>query len=173
MPADIPALGRLIACAIWLILATIYSGPACAAAVVAIGASNTYGEGVRRGSDFPAQLEVLLKEKGFAVKVKNAGISGATTGRMLKELENFLDDDTRVVIFQPGSNDKRKGFEEHTKDHIHKIEHKLRKRGIETVYLSSKEIRKYPHADKHHLTPEGYRMLAEALLPQVMSALRK
>jgi len=171
MAADASAIRRVIA--VWFALAWLYSGPASAAAVVAIGASNTYGEGVPRGSDFPSQLEVLLKEKGFAVEVKNAGISGATTGRMLKELENFLDADTKVVIFQPGSNDKRKGVEEHTKDHIRKIEHKLRKRGIQIVFIGKDAFAKYPHASKLHLTAEGYRMFAEALLPQVMSALKK
>ena len=39
------------------------------AIVVALGASNTYGEGVARGEDYPAQLEALLRARGHNVSV--------------------------------------------------------------------------------------------------------
>ena len=54
--------------------------------IVALGASQTYGRGVARSEAYPAQLEALLRAKGRAVRVINAGINGNTTGAMLQRL---------------------------------------------------------------------------------------
>ena len=51
--------------------------------VVALGASHTFGKGVNRGQDYPAQLQNLLTQKGFEVQVINSGVNGQTTGKML------------------------------------------------------------------------------------------
>jgi acyl-CoA thioesterase-1 len=44
--------------------------------VVALGASHTFGKGVSRGQDYPAQLQNLLTQKGLEVQVINAGVNG-------------------------------------------------------------------------------------------------
>ena len=77
--------------------------------VVALGASHTFGKGVSRGQDYPAQLENLLTQKGFEVQVINSGVNGQTTGEMLERLKASVPPNTAVVILQPGGNDKRKG----------------------------------------------------------------
>ena len=52
------------------------------------------------------------------------------------------------------------------------IEKRLRARGIGVVMLENSALRGLPHqADGQHLTPEGYRMLAESLVSQVAGAL--
>ena len=38
-----------------------------AATVVALGASNTYGKGVQRDQAYPAQLEAVLRSRGYSV----------------------------------------------------------------------------------------------------------
>ncbi|MBV9150897.1 MAG: esterase, partial [Alphaproteobacteria bacterium] len=52
---------------------------AARAQVVALGASNTVGMGVRPQEAYPAQLEAMLRAKGYNGRVVNAGISGDTT----------------------------------------------------------------------------------------------
>ena len=145
------------------------TGSVHAATVVALGASNTYGKGVSRGEDYPAQLEALLRARGLNVDIINAGINGDTTAGMLARLDNDVPDGTRVVILQPGGNDQRKGSADATAD----IRRRLSAMRIKVVMLPNSMLRGKPHqADRMHLTPEGYRMLAKELAGRVAAALR-
>ena len=54
-----------------------------AAQGVAIGDSATEGTGVGAGEAYPAQLESLLRAKGYHVSVRNAGVIGDTTAMIL------------------------------------------------------------------------------------------
>ena len=53
--------------------------------VVALGASHTFGKGVNRGQDYPAQLQNLLSQKGSEAQVINAGSKRAADVLTLKE----------------------------------------------------------------------------------------
>jgi acyl-CoA thioesterase-1 len=153
--------------AIALLLA---SGIANAATVVALGASNTFGKGVSRSQAYPAQLEALLRARGISVHVVNAGINGNTTGEMLARLNSAVPRGTSVVILQPGGNDRRKGVTDQTAA----IESRLSAMGVKLVMLDNGMLHGLPHQpDGQHLTPEGYHMLAEALVGQVAAALGK
>ena len=144
---------------------------ACAATVVALGASNTYGKGVARNQAFPAQLEAILRAKGLNVRVINAGINGDTTGGMLRRL-GAVPKGARVVILQPGGNDRRKGTEADRAASIAEIQSQLKGRGIRLIMLENNMLHGLPHQpDGQHLTPEGYRLLAESLAAQVASAI--
>lgn len=145
------------------------------AEVVALGASNTYGKGVQRGEDFPAQLEQLIRAKGVAVTVANAGINGDTTAGMLWRFDSVIAADTKVIVLQPGGNDRHKGFNaEDTKANVAAIKEKCAARHINVVMITNSKFPGLPHqADDVHLTPDGYRMLARELLPQVLVALRR
>jgi acyl-CoA thioesterase I len=148
------------------------AGRAEEATIVALGASNTYGKGVARAEAYPAQLEALLRAKGHAVRVINAGINGDTTSGMLNRLDQAVPSGTRIVILQPGGNDQRKGESSQTGGNVAAIEGRLKVRGIRVVMLPNATLGRFPHqSDGQHLTPEGYRMLAQALLPQVAAAL--
>ncbi|MGJ4931356.1 GDSL-type esterase/lipase family protein [Bradyrhizobium sp. HKCCYLS2038] len=145
-----------------------------AAEVVALGASNTYGKGVNRGEDFPAQLEAMLRGKGVQVSVANAGINGDTTGGMLSRFDGAVDGSTRVLVLQPGGNDARRGVGDQRAGNVSAIMAKAAQRRIKVVMVENGMLRGLPHqVDGQHLTPDGYRMLAAALLPRVMSGLRK
>jgi hypothetical protein len=78
---------------------TLSFAPA-AAQVVALGASNTEGRGVAGSAAWPAQLERMLRAKGYNVQVKNAGVSGDDTRRMLGRLNSTVPEGTRVVILE-------------------------------------------------------------------------
>jgi acyl-CoA thioesterase-1 len=136
-----------------------------AATIVALGASNTYGKGVARNQAYPAQLEAILRARGANVHVVNAGINRDTTEGMLRRLDSAVPNGTSAVILQPGGhNDTRTG----SPDVSAEIQSRLRARGIPVVMLHNQILRGLPRQpDGRHLTPEGYRMLAEAIAPQV------
>jgi acyl-CoA thioesterase-1 len=145
-------------------------GVAHAATVVALGASNTTGLGVSPSQAYPAQLETMLRARGFDVNVINAGISGDTTGGMIARLESAVPKRTSVVILQPGGNDLRKGTPNYTAE----LRSRLSAMGVKVIMLPNGMFRGKPHQpDGIHLTPEGYHMIAQQLVGPVASALRK
>lgn len=141
-----------------------------AATVVALGASNTAGKGVSPDEAYPAQLQTMLRARGVDVNVVNAGISGDTTAGMVARLESAVPKGTRVVILQPGGNDRRKGMPNYTAE----LQNRLRAMGVKVVMLPNGMFLGKPHQpDGVHLTPEGYHMLAQQLVGPVTGALRK
>ena len=80
------------------------------AQIVALGASSTAGFGVGASSSFPAQLERILRARGRPMSVRNAGVSGDTTGGMLARLPSAVPKGTTIVILQIAGNDAMKGM---------------------------------------------------------------
>lgn len=151
-----------------LLLASRAPAQAAEKLVVALGASQTYGKGVARDRAYPAQLEQLLRLEGIDVRVINSGVNGETTGSMLQRLEESVPAGTRVVIFQPGGNDKRKGAGDERASNIAVIKKCLAARGIAVVMMENKVFRNYPRqADGQHLTPAGYHSLAQSLVAKI------
>ena len=68
------------------------------AQIVAFGASNVAGAGVEASQAWPAQLEALLQAKGYHVHVLNAGITGDTTGNMLKRVDSSIPNGTKIDL---------------------------------------------------------------------------
>jgi acyl-CoA thioesterase-1 len=92
---------------------------------------------------------------------------------MLNRLDRAVAPGTRVVILQPGGNDGRKGVGEQVEGNLAAINSRLSARGIKVIMAANSLNRGLPHqADGQHLTAEGYRMLATALLPEVESSIR-
>ena len=172
--------GSLIRCARSFFLPVIFccflgAGGVPAAAetlIVAIGASSTAGRGVSTEDAYPAQLEGMLRAKGRAVRVANAGINGDTSSGMLSRLDRDVPDGARVVILQTGTNDA--GDDGHD-ENIAKVIARLKARAIKIVPLRTSMMRglrkDFSQPDGHHLTPEGYKILASRLLPLVEQAL--
>jgi acyl-CoA thioesterase I len=121
---------------ILLILALIFASPLEAAVlnIVAIGASNTSGFGVGPEAAYPAQLAVLLRKKGIAAKVTNAGVNGDTTAGMLRRLDSAVPRGTNLVVLQPGGNDLRFGFsKEQRAANVAAMVKRLRARNIRVI----------------------------------------
>jgi acyl-CoA thioesterase I len=157
-----------------LILLGLATPAAAADTIVALGASNTYGKGVARGQDYPAQLEAMLKARGHDARVINAGINGDTTAGMASRLESSVPAGTRVVVLQPGGNDRRRGEAAGREGNIGAMVSRLRARGVKVVMLERPLAGMGPQLlqpDGMHLTPEGYQRLAARVLPQVMAQL--
>ena len=152
--------------------------------IVCYGGSNTYGRGVSRTDAYPAQLEAILRAKGYDVSVKNEGVNGQTTSDELRNLNSAVPDGTAIVIFQPGGNDRVKGG--NTEENSVAIVKNLLDRTIDVIFSGPPAKRKYVQSlnistvdeishqvpdelqrDKQHLTPKGYHIVAENLLPVV------
>ena len=150
--------------------------------IVALGASNTYGSGrgrtnggVPSSQAYPAQLQALLRARGVAAHVTNAGIPGDTTGGMLARLDSAVPEGTRVVIFQPGGNDMRRGQGASRAGNIAEIKRRLAARHIKVVMLDhigqiAPKGTKDP--DGQHFNAQGHAAFAAWLAPKVMAAAR-
>ncbi len=142
--------------------------------IVAIGASNTHGWYVGNRGAYPAKLEALLKAKGIDAQVTNAGVPVDTTAGMLKRIDSDVPKGTDIVILQPGGNDKRFLMsKEQRAANIAEMERHLRNRSIKVIVYDDDIPLRYYALDLIHLTGEGHAMIAAALLPRVMQAIRR
>jgi acyl-CoA thioesterase-1 len=143
--------------------------------IVALGASNTQGWGVLPAQSYPAQLQILLEARAIEATVLNAGIAGDTTGGMLARLDRAVPSGTDLVILQPGTNDERMGLTADRSPNIEKIRSALAARNTKLLVIENSVLDALPRSelrdDGLHFTPSGYAILAERILPQVISAL--
>ncbi len=168
------------------------AGTASAAPVdiVAIGASNTEGIYVPRNQSYPAQLEAMLRQKGYDVRVRNAGVAGNTTADILRRVNSAVPRGTEIVIFAPPvGNDMAKTGTGSTDANIGATIERVKQRGANVAYLSLVRggraiARQYglPYcefppqpeltSEGIHYTAEGYRRMARAAMPCVEQFLK-
>lgn len=102
--------------------------------IVAIGASNTTGFGVGEQNAYPAVLQALLRKKGIAANVINAGVNGDVTSGMLRRIDAAVPKGTDIVVLQPGGNDLRFfGTKAARTANIAAMVKRLRARGIRVI----------------------------------------
>ena len=77
--------------------------------LVAFGDSLTTGLGLPQAEAFPARLAKALKQKGLAVDVADAGVSGDTASAGLARLDWSIPEGTDAVIVELGANDALRG----------------------------------------------------------------
>ncbi len=148
------------------------STASASAQVVALGASNTLGWGVSDGQSYPAQLQAMLQAKGSSLRVSNQGVPGNTTGEMLSRLANAVPDGTRIVILQFGTNDARMNSLQprvkRTSQRSWKYFASEGSREIQVDEMMDAALRDgLAQSDGIHLTAEGYRRVAAALLASI------
>lgn len=155
-----------------LILATVAPIWAAPIHIVAIGASSTAGMRVGVGAAYPAQLEAMLRAKGYDVTVQNEGVSGTTSLDMIGRAES-VSSDTRLVLLQIAySNDGKHGITAaQTAANRNTIIQQLRARNIRVIlvdrHVSSDELA----MDGRHPNASGQQTIAARLLPQVIAAI--
>jgi acyl-CoA thioesterase-1 len=99
--------------------------------------------------------------------VINAGVNGDTPRGMLGRMDSAVPTGTKVVILQPGTNAV-------DPEAVSQIRARLTARHVQVIMLEDAGRMvpaRYHQADGQHLTPEGYRIVATRLLPQVLHAL--
>ena len=143
--------------------------------IVALGASNTAGYGIAPELAFPAVLQSLLQARGFAVRMLNAGIPGHTTAQMLARLERDVPRETRLMLFQPGSNDDRIGVPYGVRAaNIRTITDQLTARGVKVLRVAAAFDAARPgnlQPDGVHYTVAGHDLIARLLVDQVVAVL--
>ena len=79
--------------------------------LLALGDSLTAGYGLAQAESFAAQLERALRDRGHAVRVINAGVSGDTSAGGRSRLDWALADDPHVALVALGANDGLRGLD--------------------------------------------------------------
>ena len=172
-----PSLKYFVCAILALAAACCLVGAPAEAQVVAFGASNTAGYGVSASEAYPAQLETMLRARGYSVNVINAGVSGDGTQQMLARIDYAIPAGTRVVILDVGGglwNNWRLGVDRaQGPADIATMKAKLTARHIKIIDLHTNYDvpTQFLQSDHLHLTPEGHRLDASRLLPSVIDAL--
>src|SRR5436190_4403586 len=122
----------------WLIAALAFGATAAPAGqplrIVVLGDSLVAGLGIKPSEAFPAQLERALKERGHAVEVINAGVSGDTTAGGLDRVGWAVPERTGAVILELGANDALRGLDPaRAKANLDKIVTMLKAGGAEVL----------------------------------------
>jgi acyl-CoA thioesterase-1 len=78
--------------------------------ILAFGDSLTAGYGLEPSEAFPVRLEARLKKDGYAVEVRNAGVSGDTTSGGVARLDWTISDRPDLVLLELGANDALRGI---------------------------------------------------------------
>jgi acyl-CoA thioesterase-1 len=170
------------------LLATTSVAPADPIHIVAFGDSATAGWLVRHDEAYPAQLEALLRKKGYDVAVANEGISGDTIEGALRRFDQAIAPGTQIAIVEFGTNDLRRGASMQTvRSRLSGLIRPLRARriGVLVVGLGGLDLAdvarangalyaqwklpagKYRARDGQHFNAEGYKIVIERMLPQV------
>ena len=99
--------------------------------LVVLGDSLVAGYGLDAGQAFPERLQAALREKGHAVVIVNAGVSGDTSAGGLERLDWSVPDDTQAAIVELGANDALRGLDPATtRANLDAIVTRLKERGI-------------------------------------------
>ncbi len=126
--------------------------------IVAFGDSNTYGQGLPRGEDWPSKLEALLKAKGHDVRVINAGVSGNTTVDALNRVDSAVAAGTDIAIVTFGVNDARRGVPPATiGKNLLEIVSRIKSRGTQVILCGRRAP--FPHG----YDIEGYRTTIQGI----------
>ncbi|MEX0332370.1 MAG: arylesterase [Puniceicoccaceae bacterium] len=97
-------------CLIISTLLCILAGTASAEErIVCLGDSLTAGYGLEPEQAYPSILESLLTERGRAVTVVNAGVSGDTSAGGLRRLGWIMQQEIDVLVIALGANDALRG----------------------------------------------------------------
>lgn len=127
--------------------------------IVAFGDSLTEGYRLPRKQAFPAKLEAALRDKGHAVEVVNAGVSGDTTAAGLARMAWAVPDGTNAVILELGANDALRGLPpKATRANLDKILTSFDQRGIPVLLAGMRAPRNWG---------DGYSAEFDAIFPEL------
>jgi acyl-CoA thioesterase I len=133
---NVQRLARAIAIVLvfWLGIASPAGAAERPVKIVALGDSLTAGYQLPASAAFPAQLQHVLKGKGIAVEIANAGVSGDTSSSGLARLDWSVPEGTDAVILALGANDMLRGIDPKvTRAALAEIVGRLKARRIEVL----------------------------------------
>jgi acyl-CoA thioesterase-1 len=166
-----------------LILALTMAGPAFAqdstapeakppnkpVKMVVLGDSLSAGLGLPAPAAFPTRLQKALSDKGIAVEMVNAGVSGDTSSGGRDRLDWSVGEGTEAVIVELGANDALRGVDPVvTRSALSEILGRLKARGIAVLLCGMLAPPNYGHdyADRFNaIYPELAKAFAVPLYP--------
>ena len=99
--------------------------------MVVLGDSLSAGLGLSASAAFPAKLQKSLQNKGIAVDMINAGVSGDTSSGGRERLDWSVPEGTAAVILELGANDALRGIDPQlTRSALSDILTRLKARGV-------------------------------------------
>jgi acyl-CoA thioesterase-1 len=99
--------------------------------LVVLGDSLSAGLGLSASDAFPAKLQKVLRDKGIAVDIGNAGVSGDTASGGRDRLDWSVPEGTQGVILELGANDALRGTDPSvTRAALSDILTRLKARGV-------------------------------------------
>jgi acyl-CoA thioesterase-1 len=108
-----------------------FAGEAPPVKLVVLGDSLSAGLGLSASNAFPAKLQKALQDKGIAVEIGNAGVSGDTASGGRDRLDWSVPAGTQGVILELGANDALRGTDPAvTKAALSDILTRLKARGV-------------------------------------------
>jgi len=142
--------------------------------IVAIGASNTTGFGVGEQNAYPAVLQALLRKKGIAANVVNAGFNGDVTAGMLRRIDSAVPKGTDIVILQPGGNDLRFfGTKAARAANVAAMAQRMRARGIRVIIYDPDPVpADFYQWDHIHFNAAAHAKIAAVLAAQIEASLK-
>jgi len=142
--------------------------------IVAIGASNTTGFGVGEQNAYPAVLQALLRKKGIAANVINAGVNGDVTAGMLRRIDSAVPKGTDIVILQPGGNDLRFfGTKAARAANIAAMAQRVRARGIRVIVYDPDPVpADFYQWDHIHFNAAAHAKIAATLAAEIEASLK-
>ena len=146
------------------------------AQIVAFGAGNFAGWNVAAAEAIPAQLQAMLRSKGYRLAVLNAGIYGDTTTDLRTRMDRDIPAGTAIVILDTSGglyDDTQKGISRaQGMADLAAIRARLAGRHIKVIAFSAASIPpQYHQPDGVSLTPQGHRLAASNLMAGVMPML--
>jgi hypothetical protein len=112
-------------------IVALLSTPSLAFEILALGTSNTNCKGANQA--YTKTLNELLEKDGIKATVINAGKDGDTPQFMIRRMPSLITANTRLVIFEPGPNDRNKV--QNVAD-AEKILEELQRRKMPAIYVS-------------------------------------
>ncbi len=151
------------------------------ARIVVIGASNAAGTAVGSSAAWPAQLENMLRAKGYDVSISVRAVAGAGSAQVLAQAGSIPSGTAVVVYDVGGGNDRDHGVSHDTTRATRaQIEARIRAAGARPVpanygsILGPEGTSAWIAGDRHHhFTAQSHRRVAAALLPRVIAVLPK
>jgi acyl-CoA thioesterase-1 len=146
--------------------------------VFALGASNTNGKGVGTSRAWPAQLERLLRAKGYDATVTVNAVNGDTSEGVLRRARD-IPSGTQVVVFDTGGdNDHKRGRNDNQIQATRaKIVAAIRAHHAVPIQAPYKRLIGPMRSggagyqpDGHHLTAASHARIAAYLAPKVIEA---
>ena len=163
---------RRFALLVALLLAPLVAARAETIRIVALGASNAAGTGVGSEAAWPAQLERMLRAKGYDVSVAVNAVPGDGSAGYLSRADAAASG-ARAVVYDTGYyNDGRIGVSPAvTQANIAQIQAHIRARGAAAIHIMLDSA--IPLLDDIHPTEKGHAMLAARAVPGVIAAIGK